>query len=94
VYNQLPTEASKLGHGEAPDETLGLPYNLGLIPQLGAPAYLRIDGDKGVDANGMVVVLGYNHDGSGTRVMHQDGTVVTSVHVRLNPDDAAFNEEL
>ena len=57
MYNQLPTEASKLGHGEAPDETLGLPYNLGLIPQLGAPAYLRIDGDKGDDANEMVIVL-------------------------------------
>ena len=94
VYNQLPTEANKLGHGEAPDETLGLPYDLSLIPQLGAPAYLRIDGDKGEDANEMVIVLGYNHDGSGTRVMRQDGTIVTSIHVRLNPDDAVFNEEL
>jgi len=94
VYNQLPTEANKLGNGEAPDETLGLPYDLGLIPQLGAPAYLRIDGDKGDDANEMVIVLGYNHDGSGTRVMRQDGTIVTSIHVRLNPDDAAFNDEL
>ena len=78
----------------APDEALGLPYDLGLIPQLGAPAYQRIDGDRGDDASEMVIVLGYNLDGPGTRVMRQDDTIVTSVHVRLNPDDAAFNEEL
>ena len=94
VYNQLPTTANKLGDGEAPDATLGLPYDLSLTPQLGAPAYLRIDGDKGDDANEVVIILGYNHDGSGTRVMRQDGSIVTSVHVRLNPDDTAFNDEL
>ena len=37
--------------------------------------------------------LGYNHDGSGTRVMRQEGSIVTSVHVRLNPDGTAFNDE-
>ena len=92
VHDQLPTEASKLGNGEAPDEAFGLPYGLGLIPKLGAPAYLRIDGDKGDDANEMLIVLGYNHDGTGIRVLCQDGSIVTGVHVRLNPDDTAFND--
>jgi len=87
VYNQL-------GNGEAPDETPGLTYDLGLIPQLGAPGYLRSDGDKGSDANEMVIDLGYNHDGAGSRAMRQNDTIVTSVHLRLNLDDTAFNDEL
>jgi len=93
VYNQLPTAANKLGDGEAPDATLS-PVRSQPDPQLGAPAYLRIDSDKGDDANEMVIILEYNIDGSGTRVMRQDGSIVTSAHVRLNPDDTAFNDEL
>ena len=57
VYNQLPTAARKLGDGEAPDATPGLPYDLSLIPQLGAPAYLRIDGVKGDDASEMAIIV-------------------------------------
>jgi hypothetical protein len=94
VYNMLPTAANVLGHGEAPDATLGLAYDLRGIVTLGAPAFLRIDGDKGDDAMQQVVMLGYNHDGGGHRVLCQNGTIVTSIHVRVNCDDKQFRGEL
>ena len=94
VYNMLPTAANVFGHGEAPDATLGLKYDLRGIVTLGAPAVLRVDGDKGSDAMQQVVMLGYNHDGGGYRVLCRDGTIVASIHVRINCDDTDFRKEL
>jgi hypothetical protein len=42
----------------------------------------------------MVILLGMNHDGAGHRVLRQNGEIVTSIHVRTNPDDAAFQASL
>ena len=83
VYNMLLTEANRLGKGEAPKETLGLPYDLQMISVgFGSDGYLQIPGAKRDDKAELVVVLGLNHDGPGFRVLKQDGTIVASVHVR------------
>jgi hypothetical protein len=94
VYNLLPTDSNRLGKGEAPDHTLGLPYDLSGIVPLGSPGVLKVVGLKNEDVMEFVVILGYNSDGLGYRVLKQDGTIVTSVHVRVDPDNGAFKDEL
>ena len=94
VYCKLPTAANALGEGEAPDKTLGLAYDLRGIVRLGSCAYLRVDGAKADAVMEDVIVLGYNHDGGGYRVLKRDGTIVASIHVRPHPDITSLRVEL
>ena len=86
VRNRLPTAPSRLGDGEAPDETLGLPYDLRSIVPFGSLGYLLVDGKKADAKNELVVIIGFNNDGPGYRALRvSDGTVVTSVHIKPDP---------
>jgi hypothetical protein len=94
VFCKLPTAANALGEGEAPDKTLGLAYDLRGIVRLGSCAYLRVDGAKADAVMEEVIVLGYNHDGGGYRVLKRDSTIVASIHVRPHPDITSVRVEL
>ena len=86
IFNCLPTEANKLGCGEAPDATLGLDYDLGALVPFGTLAHCPLDGVKRDSKNEHVVIIGFNHDGHGYRAVRvRDGTIVTSVHIKPHP---------
>ncbi len=94
AHNWLPTSSNKLGNGEAPDETLGLPYDLLKLVPFGSKATIRKDGDKGSDKTETVFVMGLNHDGPGYRVLREDGSVRASIHVKVQPDVASHRDFL
>ena len=72
VRNCLPTTANRLGEGEAPNATLGLPYDLRMLVPLGTLGYLRVSGHKADAKNALVVIVGLNHDGPGYRAIRVD----------------------
>ena len=87
VFNCSPTDANKLGRGEAPDATLGLDHDLGRFVPFGSLAYHLVPGAKADDKNELVVIIGLNHDGHGYRVLRvSDGTVFVSLDVKAHPD--------
>jgi hypothetical protein len=95
VHCKLPTAANALGEGEAPDKTLGLAYDSrGIIARLGSCAYFRVDGAKADTVMEDEIVLGYNHDSGGYRVLKRDGTIAASIHVRPHPDITSLRVEL
>jgi len=94
AHNQLPTTSNKSGNGEAPDETLGLYYDLMKLVPFGSKATLRVKGDKADDKTEVVFVLGFNPDGPGYRVLRKDGKITASIHVKVTPEVATKREYL
>jgi hypothetical protein len=54
-YNSTPTDANKVGKGEAPYKTIGVPINMGKFVRFMCPAYVRrpknLDADTGKSTN-------------------------------------------
>jgi hypothetical protein len=89
----LPTTANKFGGGEAPDETLGLPYDLREIVPFGTFGYHHTKGRKIDFETDLVIVIRFNHEGPGYRALRvSDGQVYTSVHIRPAPGIAGMQE--
>ena len=93
VRNCMPTTANRMGDGEAPNETLGLPYDLRTLVPLGTLGYLRVAGNKADAKNALVMIVGLNHDGLGYRAVRVDnGTMVTSVDIKPVPKQSSLRK--
>lgn len=83
TYNRLPTKANKLGNGEAPYATLGVPFSLTRLVGFGAKGYYwKPATPKGTGPNGHPCrVVGYY--GAGYRVFDEvNNTIFSTVNVK------------
>ena len=87
-------DGNKLEPGVAPDETLGLRYDLQCVVPFGSIGTLKVQGDKGEDVTERVFVIGYGTDGAGYRVLRPNGAIVLSVHVKVEPNVAPRRQYL
>lgn len=89
-YNSTPTSANKVGRGEAPFTTLGIPIDESKLVKFFCAAYVKLPKHMKVklgDKSTLGYIIGYGTgmtlggDTDGYKVVLEDGTIYTTAHV-------------